>query len=220
MVKASWMVVPEDDQLSDRFHTAKALIYSPSASGMAGDDQCSLQTVGLVGFHIARKLENTPQWIWSTFEHVDNAPTKGQTPDDKPYNFYHPGCTGCTDVNTPPTLPWRPDRKNQPPSQVLRDTAIPTATEQLNHEWQQTLRAVNEGSVWQYYQLIGSQWPTLAGTDCQTPNLSSKTTPSLLANTTLETYIQGNSDCVSCHNNALTKTGQWSDYTYQLTRAQ
>ena len=49
--------------------------------------------------------------------------------------------------------------------------------------------------------------------------------PAFLANTTLETYIQGrvpqvSSNCTGCHNNATMTNGLASDFTYLLQRAQ
>ena len=49
--------------------------------------------------------------------------------------------------------------------------------------------------------------------------------PSFLANTTLETYIQGtvpnvSSNCIECHNNATMTVPVASDFTYVLQRAQ
>ena len=50
--------------------------------------------MGLVGLHIAHKTQHQPNWIWSTFEHVANAPTQGQPiPAGATYNFYDPQCT-------------------------------------------------------------------------------------------------------------------------------
>ena len=41
--------------------------------------------MGLVGLHIAHKTQHAPQWIWSTFEQVDNY--KGPDP-----SFNDPAC--------------------------------------------------------------------------------------------------------------------------------
>jgi len=35
---------------------------------------CSQMLVGLVGIHIVQKTPTRPQWIWSSFEQVDNVP--------------------------------------------------------------------------------------------------------------------------------------------------
>ena len=52
--------------------------------------------MALVGLHIIHKTTSNPQWIWSTFEHVMNAPDQasvaaGSVRDD--YTFYRTECT-------------------------------------------------------------------------------------------------------------------------------
>ena len=41
---------------------------------------CKLQKMGLVGLHIVQKTPIRPQWVWSSFEHIDNVPEPGTTP--------------------------------------------------------------------------------------------------------------------------------------------
>ena len=48
---------------------------APEPVSGPGEPSWKAVTVGLVGFHIAQKTETSPQWIWSTFEHVDNLAT-------------------------------------------------------------------------------------------------------------------------------------------------
>ena len=49
----------------------------PAAGGRAA--QCNLiGKAGLIGLHVIRKTETGPQWVWSTFEHVDNVPPAGK----------------------------------------------------------------------------------------------------------------------------------------------
>ena len=78
------------------------------------------------------------------------------------------------------------------------------------------------GSVWQNYELVSTQWPTNAQSKTDPTGVPA---PSFLANTTLETYIQGeikqtSSSCMACHNNATSTNGDFSDFTYLLQRAQ
>jgi hypothetical protein len=53
-------------------------------SGNAADNKTSeptpAQTLGLIGMHIAMRTRSSPQWIWATFEQIDNTrldPTSG-----------------------------------------------------------------------------------------------------------------------------------------------
>ena len=41
-------------------------------------------TVGLVGLHIVQRTPSRPQWIWSTFEQVDNVPPPDYVPPRPP----------------------------------------------------------------------------------------------------------------------------------------
>ena len=80
------------DDLSHYF-TRDAIIYRRDPLG--GDATCRPAKVGLVGFHIAHKTYYAPQWVWSTFEHVENVPKVGDVPiqqtDRKTkYSFYSP----------------------------------------------------------------------------------------------------------------------------------
>ena len=66
MLKAAWKQLAAPDP---RYYTVPAVIYDPSSK-----QPCRKTLVGLIGFHIAHKVKDFPQWIWSSFEHVDNVP--------------------------------------------------------------------------------------------------------------------------------------------------
>ena len=107
------------------------------------------------------KTAGAPQWVWSTFEHVDNCPTDGQATTKPRYSFYNRNDTAAP-INTPPPRPWDPNT-TEPPNrrpQIVRKVPIDAATQQLNASWQAALRAVNPASVWPYYELVSTQWPT------------------------------------------------------------
>ena len=90
-VKSAWKELTQAEIASNRFYTSQAFLYDPSTA----PPTCSGPTImGLVGLHIAHKTQHQPNWIWSTFEHVANAPTQGQPiPSGATYNFYDPQCT-------------------------------------------------------------------------------------------------------------------------------
>ncbi|MCR4540020.1 cytochrome C [Pseudomonas sp. 18.1.10] len=235
MVKASWKVLDGDDKPGS-FHTVDALVYTPGNSdpskGPVVAESCTAEPVGLVGLHIVHKTTSAPQWVWSTFEHVDNVPENTTPPAERkgPYLFYN--ASSHAEVNQPPPRPWNPAVKATP-SQIVREIPLTDATKTLNSTYQTLLRTVNPNSVWANYQLISTQWPTLSGQPpCQisaTVPLG-KPAPSFLANATLETYIQGSvpqasSSCIACHGNAATHVTQsprtsFADFTYLLERAQ
>ncbi|NER96591.1 MAG: hypothetical protein F6J86_22565 [Symploca sp. SIO1B1] len=217
MVKTSWKILDKgvgDDP--NQFHAQKVLIYTPAGEGV--NESCEIGQVGLVGMHIVAKLKNQPQWTWSTFEHIANAPTQGITPPLPSYWFYKKDCDDCLAVNTQPQQPWNP---NQPgtPVQVVRQTPIANSTQAINTSWHKALAAINPESVWLNYQLVSTQWPTQPNNPVDP---SGNPAPPFLANTTLETYIQGNtpnvsSSCILCHNNATDTTGSFSDFTFTLS---
>lgn len=222
MVKAAWKVMGPGDDPS-RFHTVDALAYNPPSTNPKVAESCAPVTLGLVGWHAAHKTTDEPQWLWSTFEQVDNVPdasalTAGMV--DAHYNFFNPACSDCT-VNQPPPRPWDPDVQPFPDgftSQVTRVVPLTAETVALNDSFQKILG----DTVWQHYELISTQWPADA-TSPTDPN--GVPAPTFLANTTLETYSQGevpqaSSSCMACHGNAVDTTGRPSDFTYILERAQ
>ncbi|MGZ5576196.1 MAG: hypothetical protein ACXWEV_04890 [Methylobacter sp.] len=203
------MGAPSSKQPDDakKFYTTDALIFDPQTK------QCSKQTVGLVGLHVTKKTKQLPQWMWATFEHVDNAPDvqdgKATPVAGKQYNFYNPTCTTCP-LNTPPS-------KTQPnmPTQVGRLIPVDSTSTAPNATYQSALKALRVDNVWQNYMLVDAQWgasPSPIGEPNQ---------PKFLANTVMETYLQGAvvdqqapHVCINCHGLA-NKT----DLDFQLTGA-
>lgn len=225
MVKAAWKVMgPGDDQ--SKFHITPALAYNPATTNPKVPASCTTVTLGLVGWHAAHKTSDAPQWIWSTFEQINNVPSDADIKNGKlaaHYNFYDPNCKGsaCAPLNEPPPRPWNPDIQPFPngfKSQISRVTSITDATLTLNTSFQSILANL----VWQNYELVSTQWPTDATSKVDPTGVPA---PVFLANTTLETYTQGevpqaSSSCMDCHNNAADTTGRASDFTFILERAQ
>ena len=228
VIKSAWRILDasQGDDLS-RYHKLDAFVYTPASNNPPTQAACTRQTLGLVGIHIAHKTASAPQWVWSTFEQVDNVQVgPNPSPGLKP-TFFNPDCAKCA-VNQPPPKPWNPNVKSTP-SQVTRVIPIDAATQQLNTQWQGFLRNVNAKSVWQFYELVSTQWPTKpAPSPTATPydpHPTGAPAPQFLANTTIETYIQGkvpnsSSSCIMCHNNATTTNSKFSDFSYLLERAQ
>lgn len=233
MVKAAWKVIDPADK--NRFHTQTVLVYSPASQNPKYAASCSTKTMGLVGLHIGHKTNSGAQWLWSTFEHVDNAPTEADVASGKfksEYNYYNPKCTAANcPPNAVPPRPWDPTKVSSFHSQVVRmnmfkgnEFAFESAKAR-NADALKLLLGVSSSSVWQNYELISTMWPTNTGT-CQAIASDPLGTPApnFLANTTLETYIQGmvpnvSSNCIECHNNATMTTPVPSDFTYILQRA-
>jgi hypothetical protein len=235
MVKSSWKVIDASEK--PHFHSEKAVVCSPPEKE-GGRPVCSLKTMGLVGFHIAHKTKSASQWLWSTFEHVDNVPTEADVKTGKlkaKYNYYNPQCTAVNcPVNQIPPRPWIPAAVSSFHSQVVRNNMFnlpiyaASATARNADAWK-LLAGVNSNSVWQNYELISTMWPTDPGNCAAVPGDPLGTpAPTFMANTTLETYLQKSnppqpnvsSQCIECHNNATMTVPVPSDFTYILQRAQ
>jgi hypothetical protein len=200
-LKLAWRVMkpcdrtkPKDpcDDLS-RFFVEDAYIMDQGADGKPVQRKVK---VGLVGMHIAHKSETSPQWIWATFEQIDNLDVDQVAHPKLRASFNNAGCPICaTDME-----PQQNPNKTYPriPVQVSRTIPIPADKLALNAQAAAALARM--GSVWQYYQLIDTQWPTRPQTPPADPNgglpdaVANKSggnpTPVSLTNVTMETYFQ------------------------------
>jgi hypothetical protein len=215
MIKVSWRVI-DSEKDKQKFHTADALILMPRHDDKS-EPPCLRKTLGLVGFHVGHKTVSRRQWIWTSFEHIDNVPEDKEIADArmKPsYNFYNPKCDAqkCP-VNQTPPHPWDPTYINGLKfgdttfkSQISRVVPLTDETKDLNKRFQ----AVLGDTVWKNYMLLTTQWPS--GFPCSTegdpndkitpadkqptdfkkqPDMNCAPAPTFLANSTLETYSQG-----------------------------
>lgn len=223
-IKMSWKQMSEADDRT-RFLVRKARVVPLTGETYSAD-------FGLVGMHIAVRTESSPTWIWATFEQVDNTNTNNLEKDAKgrsrrptffntdnptipvntlapknaaPVAQYNPA-TGKSDgpsVNTS----WDESLTTNP-TQATMVMPIPKATAALNAEVQAALK--NLGSVFQYYELIGTQWPAApsfpgftngvatqpdgrilpSSTESILYKIPGKVVPVYLVNTTMETFFQ------------------------------
>ena len=138
-----------------------------------------LKKMGLVGLHIMHKTPSAPQWIWSTHEQVQNLSSIHPS-------FYNPACDTC---------PVNKQTEAGTPNQVKRATPIATATQALN----KSIQALLGKAKLSQYELIGAQWPIPPAAQDTNPSTVFAVQPSILANSTMETYIQKSSSCMGCH---------------------
>jgi hypothetical protein len=89
-LKAAWRII--DPSQADRYFSTQALIDVQGAYVRDGQPLCAEVTLGLVGLHIIQANatdENLlPQFIWASFEHVDNAPLAAKACDPVDNNCY------------------------------------------------------------------------------------------------------------------------------------
>jgi len=208
-LKAAWRVLTNKPELYGRYLTTVAWLQRPDTL------QCTQEVVGLVGLHIINKTQTQPNFIWTTFEQVDNVPDGGATPPGG-YSFNNPACTG--DACTPNVARVQCDATHTPPNctpldqpvQATRVNATPQDMQALNTAVQQTFAQKTQGqSVFQYYKLVNVLWS-------KTPNAPNDPGPGpnvkvplsygpfvsdqsvIVANTTMETYVQTD-NCNDCH---------------------
>lgn len=235
MVKAAWRIKSGKDDAS-RYYVTTAQLYNPQTQ------TCTPTPMLLVGLHIAHKVDPFTEWVWSTFEHVDNVPPDAAAspqPSPPPNGYSFNNGTGAPatprgySYKPPPAPTTSPTTTPTPlvPVQVTRINPIPdtpqgASTRDFNAYYQQLLK----GTVWQYYQLVVTQWPFQPGLDgfvlMQNGGVYPRDAGAAFpvngaVNTTMETYFQtqndaagaGGNSCMSCHYRA----GQ-SDFSWGLNR--
>jgi hypothetical protein len=265
MLKVSWKILSPDAIQARNFHMVDALVLMPPPDDPKAERPCLAETLGLIGFHAVHKTVSRPQWVWTSFEHVKNVPDKDEVAANKldgPYSFFSAGCKGDCVPNATPPRPWDPDpalklsfRKDESfKSQIVRETPLTNAAKNMNTIFHSMLP---EHNVWKNYMLISTQWPTVGSctslrsqspdapgpkTDfLKQPDMTCSPAPTFLANSTLETYSQADSEgdvpiasssCIACHGNAVgfqTRPAgakpsdvhlNQSDFTFMLEKAQ
>lgn len=174
-LKAAWRILTDPSQ-NARYLTSQAVLMQPTGA-------CSVATVGLVGLHIVHKTVTQPQFIWATFEHIDNVPPAA------PATFNNPACQcqtaipntctsgtaqqyqNCTSTQTTgqACTPNTPPPYNNPsancksyPIQVTRSRPLSNNSSDpvvaTNTAAQQLIISANSQSVFQYYQLVDVLW--------------------------------------------------------------
>jgi hypothetical protein len=228
-VKFAWKELGANDDRS-RFFTRRISVQLAEPYPEGKEPETREIDAGLVGVHIAMRTRSSPEWIWATFEQIDNvrpnpAPGGGQShpsffnpqshakPNQlPPKNAVIDPKTGSPEPEPDPnkattwiehltTTPVQVIRLDVPHQGTLNplDKDIAASTAALNAEVQAALRS--EHSVFQNYELIGTQWPIhpnapafAGGADSAPESITHKTpgdmVPIFLVNTTMETYFQ------------------------------
>lgn len=223
-IKLSWKQMSDQDDPS-RFLVRNARVVPLTGAPYSAD-------FGLVGMHITAKTESSPTWIWATFEHVDNTNVNDLEKDSRgrplrptfynpdnptipvntlapknaaPINQYNPA-TGKNDG--PPVYTSWDESLTTNPTQTTMVLPVPKATAALNAQVRAVLGRL--GSVFQYYELIGTQWPAAPSFPGFTNGVANqadgrllpsshesilykvpgKVVPVFLVNTTMETFFQ------------------------------
>ena len=219
LIKAAWRQVDKAEE--PFFHVTNACVCD-GVDDHGEPDNCRTMTMGLAGLHIMTKTRSAPQWIWSTFEQVDNVAAIHSEVSP----LYNPACP-------PEQCPQNTQTRNFMPTQVQRVDQIPSRdpdcsrpeeavnnVAKLNQEVQDALRGYD--SVFQNYELVGTQWPALRADATPSMGTEFDVTPALLANTTMETFGQDTSSCMGCHAMARTLNPSRfvsADFSFTLNNA-
>ncbi|MBQ4801842.1 hypothetical protein J8L88_03185 [Aquimarina sp. MMG015] len=226
-IKFAWKILTDSDH-KDRYYQEEGYIIGPDGSSLVKKD------LGMIGFHISQKTPTGKQWVWSTFEHIDNLDQNIIEKDGKttviPPSLTNPNCEICPvniDVTNGGTtythnkgihgdfwtISNNKTSKYFANSDVMKTQAkrmvdIPVRVTRVNEKMQAYFK--QQKSVWQYYQLIDTQYPTdqnvLPGNHTESgykvpnsvvnkpggnPNLA------LLTNITMETFFQSGNQSAS-----------------------
>jgi len=181
-VKSSWIEMAGVAH-PERYYTRTAWVKDPYSG------KCARKAVGLVGLHIVQKTPSRPQWIWSTFEQVDNLTST-----------FNDGSGTAMPASNPYSvkpLPAAPPK----PYNVSRVRPIHSSTQSTNAAYQKLL----DGTPWQFYQLVMTQWPLAVSSPkvIATPQntFPGNNASTAFANATMETFDQASvfTGCMSCH---------------------
>lgn len=233
-IKFAWKELTPAEEQSHRFFVRRlpVVVYQPAAavaaaggtppahlSGRINDNGPSpepqVRTLGMIGMHIAMRTRSSPQWIWATFEQIDNTrlddssgdpthplPAKPSLSDpDNPVALVSANLLpayNAVGADGAPINDWDETRPI-PPVEVLRPVPPPQGTARINAAVQAFLGS--QKSVLRYYELNGTQWPkhpkapAVPGGQGSAPDSIVRKTPGevvpvYLVNATMETYFQ------------------------------
>ena len=214
LIKSGWKPLSEEDDKS-RYHVRKVIYEN-------GEEL----HLGLVAFHAMHKVAEAPQWVWTTFEHIDVSPemaANGELEIDPNTDYLYFNKAKASDssiINKPPPPKDGPGHQYMDvPTQVVEDYLGKYSPDKVNKIFHDLIRKANEESVWLNYRLVGTQWPfdpSVFGTDDSDPQ------PTHLANALMETYYQTESSCLGCHQHShflqttSNREGYFADYIWAL----
>ena len=188
-VKSAWTVIASKAQMG-KYHTRTVMLNGKRV------------TLGLVALHFAHKIAEAPRWVWSTFEHIDNAPSldkNGQADLEpgKDYLYFNKLFNDTATYNKPPK-----EGSNEGKVQIVRLQKRTKEVDDLNVQFHKIIQNANKNSVWLNYRLVGTQWPFNNPDPLTVVGRDGDTRPLIMANALMETYHQSTSSCMGCHQKA------------------
>jgi hypothetical protein len=218
--KAAWRIVPQGQSVTDSYTVGATidLLESDGNGGLKPNGQTADVTVALVGVHVVGVVQDHPEFLWATFEQVNNSPDlpAGMAPNspdpvsNQNYTFYKAGtpANACNQAGAGSQGTYTIDPATQvisPITNVFRQFAYGGATPALrvadimssNQNFQSHISggsAKTINPVFGNYRLIGTVWelPTLVPPmQPGDGNMDSQAVGSIyLMSSVLETFVQ------------------------------
>lgn len=216
--KAAWKVVPEGTMAPGFYNemsTVPLLVNKPGGGIMVDPSgKTRPARVALVGLHVVGVTDNHPEFLWATFEQIQNAPdlppnvqpNSTQPVSKNAYTFYKAKTpANACNVKATPTVDLAKQTVT-PITNVFRQFATggaePFRTQDImniNTAAQGEMKNMAKGknpkpkeTVWANYKLIGTLWLKANTLQPNVSQLEKQGVASIeLANSTLETYFQG-----------------------------
>jgi hypothetical protein len=225
-LKTSWVEVTKLPNANQYIQITGILpVYTKTSTKWTATGKTRKVTMALVGMHVVGTVQNHPEMVWATFEHVGNAPNDKYTyTNTKNKTVTVPESTAgkwlfCKSKSTGPfnvshmTVPTPGDNivatmgNTISPSDTLRKSPwgedpakLPGSTAnntQIISLNNNVLKMIPAGDLRKNYVLIGATW-----TNGKIPGFSPPPVPIIgsqkLVNATMETYAQP-TDCFDCH---------------------
>jgi hypothetical protein len=222
--KSSWRILGANENPTDVYTTTATidLLQSNGSGGLvpSGQTQSGVR-VALVGVHVVGVIKDHPEFAWGTFEQINNAPdlpdnispTSPDPVSQQMFTFYKAG-TPANESNVLPKALTINTQTQQisPITNVFRQFAFGGATPalrvtditQANANFQAGVKEHSKqiNPVFANYKLIGTVWMLPNTLKPGDGNMDQEAIGSIdLANSTLETFVQGQgTNCFSCHN--------------------
>jgi hypothetical protein len=232
-IKTSWRQLDPGDPNLSRYY----VINTPITDGT----NLKNVTLGLVGFHLIIHTAKHPEFVWATFEHVDNAPdcTKPQQQPGAGWSFTSGKCAECLLTQTADQCAesmgcefhkgvesggHTSDTSHEVCRFFRNGTPLGSMTNDNNNDVNRAnidmlneqlvgpsglltqLPASDPMAVWKNYFLVGSLWTE--GGKASTDEKSQRGSLNL-SNTTMETFLQKERNCFSCHRHDPDNTKNW-----------
>jgi len=180
-------------------------------------------TLALVGVHFVATVLGHPEMIWATFEHFGNTPSAAYTytatsgnqtiaqnstgtwlfcttncPVTSTFNSSHAQLSGNDIVGVPASAPITASNTLRSNPWGLPGTAAGSvgSNTQIVSINSSVLSQLLSGDMRKNYFFLGATW-TAGGAP---PSTGLQVGTNVLANSTMETYVQGVTNCFSCHN--------------------